>query len=125
MTAFACNLHDPRVEMRGNRAFLDAIVDIGPDPVLDAVSERDAPMDEGHVRAATKELQRRLGCRILAADDDHALAVVRMGVGVVVRDVGEGLSRHAEIVRVVVVPDGQYDRARVPRASSFPAHRCW
>ena len=43
------NLDYTRFKTRCNRTFLDAVVDVGPDPVFDRVSQRGTPMDERHV----------------------------------------------------------------------------
>ena len=69
------------------------------------------PMDQRHVRAGPKQLQRGFCRRVLAADDHHALPIARVRVAVVVRDVGQILAGHTQPVRVVVVSDGKHDGA--------------
>ena len=58
-------------------------------------------MHDGDVRARTKHLERRLRRGVAAADDNDALAIVRMRLSVVVVHVGRFFSRHTD------VPDGR------------------
>ena len=69
-------------------------------------------MDERHVRAAAEQLERRFSRRVLPAHHDDPLAVVRMGVVVIVRDVRQLLAGDAQVIRAIVVADGEDDGAR-------------
>ena len=56
-----------RLEPRRNRAFLDAVLDVGPHPVLDRIAERGVPVHERDVHAGAEQLERtprpRSSCR--------------------------------------------------------------
>ena len=67
------------------------------------------------LRARAIQLERRFGGRVLAADDDHALAVERVRRGEVVRDVRQILAGHADQVGEVVGTGRQHDRAASDR----------
>ena len=58
--------------------------------------QRRRAVDDGDVRAGAEHLERRLGGRVAAADDDDALAVVRMRLAVVVVHVRQILARDAK-----------------------------
>ena len=75
-------------------------------------------MDDRHVGAGAIQLQCGIGRRVAAADDDDALAVVRMSLTVVVVDVRQILSRNAQHVRAIVVADRQDDRPAVANAAN-------
>ncbi len=74
-------------------------------------------MHQRDVRARAMQLQRRLRRRIAPADDDDALAVVRMRLAVIVAHVRQILARHAQEHRMIVVADRQSDMASEPDAA--------
>ena len=104
-----------RIEPRGDRPFLDAVLDVRLHPVLDRLAERGAAVNDRHRRAGAEQVERRFGGGVLAADDDDALAEERMRLGVVVRHVRQVLARHADPVRDVIRAGRDHDRPRVHR----------
>jgi hypothetical protein len=80
-------------------------------------------MHQRHMHAGAKQFERRLGRRILAADHDDTLTVVRVCIGVIVRDVRQIFARDTEVVWQVVIADRQHHGSRVPFASDT-AMRC-
>ncbi len=68
-------------------------------------------MDQQHAGSAPVQVERRLGSRVLAADDDDPPAVVRVRLTVIVRDVRQILARNADEIRHVVRP-GRHDDGR-------------
>ena len=75
-------------------------------------------MNDRDFCASAKQIERRLGRRIFAADYDHVLVPIRMGFAEVVRNVRQILAGNAQRIRTVVVAGGDND---FPRAIFFPA----
>ena len=103
---------DGGVEISRDLAVLDAVLDVGEDPVLDVGLHGGAAIDEGDARAVTPELEGGDGGGVLAADDDDVEAVVGMRVVVVVLDLGEVFAGDVHHVGQVVVAGGDDDFAR-------------
>ncbi len=72
-----------------------AIQNVGKHPRLDLLVERRAEMHERHPRTGAPEIQRRLGGRISAADDDRVLVERLVPLAVDVRSHAERLAGHA------------------------------
>ena len=92
--------------------FLDAVLDVGPDTVLDATPQLGAPVHQGDMSPRAEELERRLDRGVLPTDDDDLLAVVRVRLGVVVRDVRQIFAGDPEHVWTLVGADRHHHRAR-------------
>ena len=75
-------------EVGGDLAVLDAVVDVGQNPVLHVVVHLGAAMDQGDARAVTPEVERGDGGGVLAADDGDIQAEEGMGIVVVVLTLG-------------------------------------
>ena len=96
---------DRRIEVRADAAFLDPVLEIGLDPVLDLVRQRRPPHDERHVGSVTVTVERRLCGRVLGADDRDLLPDVAVWLGVVMRDLREVLAWHVQPVRHIEEAD--------------------
>ena len=70
------DLRDRGVEERPDAAFLDAVLEIRLDPVLDLVRQGRAAHHQGHLRAVPIAVERGLRGRIARPDDGDALADV-------------------------------------------------
>ena len=90
-------------EVSGDFAVLDAVLDVGQDPVLDVIMQFRSAMDQGHARAVPPEIERRDGGRIFASDDQHIHVEKRMGLAIVVKDLGKVFSGNIQRVREIVV----------------------
>ena len=75
---------DCRGKVGGDFAVLDAVVDVGQDPVLNMAMHLRAAMDQGDARAMSPEVERGDGGRVLAADDHDVEAEEGMRLVVVV-----------------------------------------
>ena len=129
------DLDHPRIEVRLDGSFLDAILDVGLDPVLHRIAEPGAAMHHRHVAAGAVDLERGFGGGVLAADNHHALAVIRMRLLVEVRDVRQIFAGHVEHIRQLVVAHRQHHvagfadarhaarRCATQRRSGLPASR--
>src|SRR5688572_175071 len=53
------DLDDARLEPRGDRPLLDAVLDVGAHPVLDRIAERRMTVHQRHLGAAAEQLERR------------------------------------------------------------------
>ncbi len=69
-------------------------------------------------------LERRLGGRVAAADDDDALAIVDVWLAVVVMDVRQLLARDAEQIRMVEIADRKHDVPRMPDSADAISRLC-
>src|SRR6185503_8786765 len=95
-------------------AFLDAVLDVGTDPIFDRVAELRTAVHERDLRPRAVELEGGDGGRVLASHHEHGLAVVAVRLRVVMRHVREALARDAQEIGMVVVPRGESD---VPRGA--------
>ncbi len=102
-------------------AILDAVVDVGQDPVFDVAVHLRAAMDEGDARAVAPEVERRDGCGVLAADDQDIEAEVGVRIVVVVEDLAEVFAGDVEVVRQVVVAGGDDELAGAMRERAAEA----
>ena len=93
---------DRRLEVRADRALLDAVLDVGPQPVLHARPERGLADGHRDADAVPVEVERRFDGGVLSAHDEDVRARVRERLGVVVRHLREVLAGNAEEVRVGV-----------------------
>ena len=109
---------DRRVEVRGDLAPFDAVLDVGLDPVLDVAMQLRAAMDERDARSVTLEIQRRNRRGVLAADNDDIAVEVRMRLVVVVRDLRQVLAGNVEVIRQIVVAGGDDQLARAMLAAA-------
>ena len=109
------DLDDQGLEARRDGAFLDAVLDVRPDPVLDGRAELGPPVHEGDLRPAPVEVEGRLGRGVLAADHDHRLAVELVRLRVVMGDVRQFLARYAELVGMIVAAAGDDHGPGAPR----------
>ena len=78
-------------------------------------------MHDRDVRARAIHLERRLGGGVAAADDHHALTIVRVRLAVVMMDVRQILAGDAEHDRPIEVADRDHDMPRV--TSPLPVAR--
>ena len=99
------------LEERSNLLGLDAVFDVGADPILDGGAEFGAAMDQGDVGAVAIEIQRGFGGGVFAADDDDILAPEGVRLGVVVRDVRKIFAGNAEAIGQIVVAGGDDELA--------------
>ncbi len=97
--------------MGSDFAVLDAILDVGLDPVFDVGMERGTSVDEGDSSAVTVEIQRCDGGGIFAADDEDILIEVGMGLVIIMLDLGEIFAGNAEVVGQVIVAGGDDELA--------------
>jgi hypothetical protein len=104
---------DNCVEVGGDLAVLDAIVDVGEYPVFDVAVHLRAAVDEGYAGSVAPEVEGCDGGGVFAANDEDVEAVVRVGLVVVVLDLGEVFAGDIEVVGKVVVAgcDGEFARA--------------
>ena len=100
------------VEVRGDFMVLDAIFDVGLDPVLDVGRDGRAAMHQGDARSVTPELQGGDGRGILGANHNNIRVVVGMRLAIVVRDLGQILAGHTHAVGQIVVAGGNHQLAR-------------
>src|SRR5690625_3178079 len=100
------------VHVRRDRPFLYAVFQVGPHPVFQAVPEIRAPVHHGDARARPVQFQGGIRGAGAGTDDGHILPVKRVGFQVVMRDVGQVLTGHAEFFRVVEVAGGDDDGPR-------------
>ena len=98
----------------------DAVLEVGLDPVLDALREAFAPMDERHPRAVAVEVERRFGRRVLSAHDDDVAAVERdTRRRSATRTCGSSAPGHLEPPRIAEESGGE-DRGRRRRIRRGP-----
>ena len=64
------------------------------DPVLDVVVQLRLAIDQRDARAVTPQIESGNRGRVLAADHQHVGVVIRMRLGVIVRDLGQILAGH-------------------------------
>ena len=93
-------------EIGADFAVLDAVVDVGQDPVFDVAMHLRAAVDEGDTGPVAPEVEGGDGSGVLAADDDNFEAEVGVGLVVVVADLAEVFAGDAEVVGQVVVAGG-------------------
>jgi hypothetical protein len=120
-TRSASDLGDAGLEAHGDRAFLEAVLDVGADPVVDGVAQGGPAVHEGHLRSRPEELEGGDGGGVLADDDDHGLPEVGVRLGVVVRHVRPILAGDPEVDGIVVVPGGEDHVAGAPQGGTAPA----
>ena len=106
------NRDQVRVEVRLDFAALDAVLDVGLDPILHAIGNPRAAMHQRDARAGPEQFERRDGGGILRAHHQHVVIVVRMRLLVIVDDLVQILARHVQHVGNVVVAGGENDLAR-------------
>src|SRR5437879_8595470 len=90
-------------------ALLDAVLEIRAEPILHTLGPGLAAVDDGGASAGTKQLQRRLDRRVLAADHHGIAAVGEMRFVEVVMDVRQLLAPHAEAIGRVEVAGGEHE----------------
>ena len=100
----ARDLQDARSEERPDLSRPDPILQVGLDPVLDALGDRGAPGDERDARAVPVEVEGRLGRGVLRAHDDDVASVEGVAGNVAPVDVGPVLAGDAEPLRIVEEP---------------------
>src|SRR5690554_4043459 len=79
---------DHGLEVCGDGPLLDAVLEVGFDPVLEAVPQRLAAVHQRYLGAAAVQVQRGVRGAGAGADDDHVAAHVGVRLVVVVRYVG-------------------------------------
>ena len=89
--------------MRGDLTVLDAVVDVGQDPVFDVGAHLRAAMHQRYPRAMAPQVERRNRRRVLASYHQHIQTEVRMRLVIVVLHLTEILAGNVQIVRQVVV----------------------
>src|SRR5690606_23307394 len=94
---------DDGLEAGGDRALLDPVLEVRPDPVLEGPLHVLATVDDRHVGARAVQVERGVRGAGAAAHYHHRPAEVRVRLGVVVRDLFHVLARHVQDVRVVEV----------------------
>lgn len=109
-----------RLEQAADRAVLDAVLDVGTNPVLDRVGEGGAAVHEADAGAGPAQLERRDRRGVLAAHHHDVLPVVGVGLVVVVEDVGQRFAGNAEAVGVVVVARADRDVAGLEELAPVP-----
>src|SRR6185295_9512870 len=67
------DLRHARLEEGGDRAFLDAVLDVGTDPIFDRVAELRTTVHERDLRPRAVELEGGDGGRVLASHHEHGL----------------------------------------------------
>lgn len=90
---------------------LDAVLDVGLDPVFDVGMECGTAVDEGDARAVTPEIKSCDCGGILAADDEDVLVEVGMRFVIVMLDLGKIFAGNAEVVWQVIVAGGDDELA--------------
>ena len=108
------------VEVGLDLSVLDAVLEVGLDPVLHVMVQLRSAMHQRDARAVPPQIERRNGGGVLAPDHQHVGVVVRMRLAVVVRDLGQILAGNAELVRQIVIAgrNDHLSRAVVMRAAS-------
>ena len=112
VTVSSVMLRDRAGEVCGDLVVLDAVVDVGQDPVFDVAVHLRAAMHEGNARAVPPQFERGDGGGVFAADDQDVQAVVRMRLVVVVLDLGEVFAGNVQVVGQIVVAGGDDQLAR-------------
>ena len=92
-------------------AVLDAVVDVGENPVLHVAMHLGAAMHEGDACAVAPEIERGDGGGVLAADDQDVETVVGVRLVVVVLDLVEIFAGDSEVVGQIVVAGGDDELA--------------
>ena len=106
------NRDQVRIEVGLDLAALDAVFDVGLDPILDAVGNLGPAMQQRDARAGPEQFERGDGGGILRADDQHIVIVIRMRLLVIVDDLVELFAGDIQHVGNVVVAGGENDLAR-------------
>ena len=101
-----------RIPAHSDRPVLQSILQVGQHPGLDVLVEARPEVHERHLRPMPPEIERRLGRRVPAADDDRLALERLMPLAVQVRHVREVLTRHAEWIGRTEVPTRDDDRPR-------------
>src|SRR5690348_12502436 len=99
---------DVTVEKSFDLSVLDAILEVGLDPVLYVMVELRTAVNQRNPSTMPPKIKRRDGCRVLAADHQHIRVVVGVRLPIIVGDFGEILTGNAKLVREIVVA-GRYD----------------
>src|SRR6266436_5445151 len=86
------------VEMRNDFAGLDAVLDVGPYPILDIVVDLRSAMDESNASAVPPQIQSHLGRGILAANHNDIRIKIRMGLPIIMEDLVQVLAGDIELV---------------------------
>jgi hypothetical protein len=115
------DLADSGVEKGPNFAVLDAVLDVGFDPVLDVPVDLGFAVNQGYARAMPPKLERRDGRGVLAADDDDIRAEVGMRIVVVVMDLSQVFTRDVEVIGKVVVSGSNGQFASLQNAGAAKA----
>src|SRR5215468_12706131 len=95
-----------RVEVRLDFAVLDAVFDIGLDPVLHLVMDHRTAMHQRDSRPVSPQLERGNGGGILRADHDHLCVEIRMRFTIIMTHFREVLARYTHHVRQIVKAGG-------------------
>src|ERR1051325_5898316 len=94
---------------------LDAILEIGAQPILHALRPRGAAVDDRRAGAGAKQLQRRFDRGVLAADHDDVHSVGVVGFVEIVMEVRKIFALHAEPVGLVEVAGREHERITAER----------
>ena len=100
---------------------LDAVVDVGEDPILHVAVHLRAAMDERYSGAMPPEVEGCDGRRVLAADDEYVQSIKRMRLVIVVADLMELFAGDIKIIGQIVVArgDGQFAGVMRQRAAKI------
>src|SRR5579863_5785160 len=98
------------LKKRSNLSGFDPILNIRANPVFDRGTEFRSPVNHRHVRTGAIKIQRRFRSRIFSANNYDILAPKRVGLRVVVRNVRQTFTGHAEAIWKIVVAgsDGNF-----------------
>ena len=95
------DLDDSSLEVGGHRPFLDAVLHVGPDPVLDATPQLGAPVHQRHTRAGAVQIERGFGSGVLAANNEDPPAEILVRITQMRSDVRKIFSRDTKASRLV------------------------
>src|SRR5512146_75904 len=103
---------------------LDAVLDVGFDPIFDVAMQFRVAMNQRDARAVPPEFKRGDGGRILAANDGDVEPIKRMRIVVVVVNLAERFAGDAHPVGQVVVAgrDNQFGGLKCGRATEAIGH---
>ena len=115
------DLRDPRLKIGFDFAVLDAVFDVGLDPVLYVLLYSVAAINERDPRTVTPQFECRNGRGILASDHSYVRVVIRMGIVIVMVHLAQGFARNTHPVGQIVVANGENKLARLQFAVASKA----
>src|SRR4029077_7296932 len=103
------DLQHAAVEVCGDFAFLDPVLNVGLDPVLHVAVDLRPAMHHAYPRSAPPQLQRRNRGGILGPDNEHVHIKIRVRLFVIMQHLAQFFTGNAQVVRQIVISRGCND----------------